>query len=253
MNWYSTLSDIFYFLLSVPFWYWLTAAVLFLILLKASNFKRVLIVTSIVIFYLVNNSFVVDALIERWEQKPINADIKVKYETGVVLGGFVSFDNDNHPFLNPAGHRLNEAIKLYYKGVINKILISGGYGEGAVKESDYAKELALKAGIPEGDIIVENKSLTTYENAVFTKRKMDSLCMKPNALLITSAMHIPRAKETFEKAGVIVNAYASDSLLKESSAYFNGISYINFDAFDKCKSLLKEVFGLIAYKLTGKA
>ena len=54
-------------------------------------------------------------------------------------------------------------------------------------------------GIPENDIIIENKSRNTHENAFYTGQLFEKNGFsKSNNLLITSSMHMRRAQACFE-------------------------------------------------------
>lgn len=57
--------------------------------------------------------------------------------------------------------------------------MSGGQGsDEKLPEAVAMKEYAVAQGVPEGEILVETNSTTTYENMKFSKEIMDSL--KPN-------------------------------------------------------------------------
>ena len=62
------------------------------------------------------------------------------------------------------------------------------------------KRWALRLGVPESVIVVEEHSRTTYENALHTKAMLGSA----RILLVTAAYHMPRAVGLFEKQGFTV-------------------------------------------------
>ena len=68
-------------------------------------------------------------------------------------------------------------------------------------EADFVIRLFEKLGVPRDRIIVERKSRNTVENAAFAKQLV---MPKPGErwLLVTSAMHMPRAVGVFRKAGL---------------------------------------------------
>lgn len=89
--------------------------------------------------------------------------------------------------------RINHSLYLYKKGIVKKIIFTGGYGEGKqYSDSQVAKLYALTKGIPSKDIIIEEKSKITLENLLESKTKMDSLNIK-TALLISDPLHMKRA------------------------------------------------------------
>jgi uncharacterized SAM-binding protein YcdF (DUF218 family) len=76
-------------------------------------------------------------------------------------------------------------------------------------ESDFVIRFFEKLGLPSDRIFVERKSRNTIENAIFAKQLV---MPKPGErwLLVTSAMHMPRAIGVFRKAGFDVDAYPVD-------------------------------------------
>jgi len=97
---------------------------------------------------------------------------------------------------------------------------------------------------------VENRSLTTAENAQFVKALIDP---KPTErwLLVTSAAHMPRAIGAFRKVGFRVEAYPVDWQTA------GPIDLLSFAAspltkLRLCDMALHEWLGLLIYRLTGK-
>ena len=72
------------------------------------------------------------------------------------------------------------AAELYLKGYAPKILFTGGLGrntEWLLPESEALRfaRTAVACGVPEKDIILEDKSTNTRENIEFTREKLDAL------------------------------------------------------------------------------
>lgn len=66
--------------------------------------------------------------------------------------------------------RLGRAIDLYSDGVSNKILLSGkGRDNFPITEADAMKTVLLKKGIPSHDILTEELSKDTLQNAFFVE------------------------------------------------------------------------------------
>lgn len=65
--------------------------------------------------------------------------------------------------------RIDKAIKIYHKSKTSpKLVPSGGKGmDEKVSEAEAIKNYLIAQGIPEKDIIIENRSTTTYENLLF--------------------------------------------------------------------------------------
>ena len=93
-----------------------------------------------------------------------------------------------------------------------QIVFSGGSGSlspSKETEASWAIKLFASLGLSPDRITLESKSRNTYENAIRTKE-----IINPNQgerwILITSAMHMPRAVAVFEKAGFQAIPYPVD-------------------------------------------
>lgn len=83
--------------------------------------------------------------------------VEDKCEIGFIFGGISMIPN-----------RVDEGIRLYEEGLINRILVSGGVGflnaDRKVPEAYKMRRYLIDQGIPSKDIIVEDKSRNTVEN-----------------------------------------------------------------------------------------
>ncbi len=101
--------------------------------------------------------------------------------------------------------RLSEAARIYKtaqsKGNTCTILLTGGRLWGKkYTEFEIYKQWLISLGISEQDIIGENKSATTFENAQFSKELIENTSSE-KIFLVTTASHMPRAMSTFAKLG----------------------------------------------------
>ena len=110
-------------------------------------------------------------------------------DAAVVLGAAV-WSNSVSPVFR---ERINHAIDLYRRGKVRKIIFTGGQGNAnEPTEAAGARAHALANGIPPQDILVEQKSHTTYENIVYAKQLADANNLK-KVLLVSDPMHMRRA------------------------------------------------------------
>ena len=70
------------------------------------------------------------------------------------------------------------AAELYHAGYAEKVLFSGGLGRNTLgiqstTEAERFAETAIKHGVPERDILIENRSTNTAENIAFTKKLLE--------------------------------------------------------------------------------
>ena len=121
------------------------------------------------------------------------------------------------------------------------------------KEADFIKNELITSGVAEKDILIENKSRNTYENAIFSKRILDSLQLKGPYVLITSATHMPRSINIFKKAEISIIPFPSDYRVIDSRISWQDIVIPDMKLLNEWSIILHEIIGLKIYQLTGKA
>lgn len=236
---------------------WLFVALL--ILLKKvwhTPFKKW--VLGLTIFtYVVSNSFLVDEVVRAWEYSDDNIYLKnTKYDLAIVLAGMGRIDERQDRFdFNQSGDRLFQTLDLYYKGRIKKLLITGGSGSISKphhREAAYIKKYLLNLGIPDSCIIIENDSKNTYENAIYTKRILDSLHYEGNTLLVTSSFHMRRSLAIFNKAGYKnITPYVTNKITGLRKFEIDHCFIPTADAIYALNLILHEMVGYGVYKLRG--
>ena len=185
----------------------------------------------------------------------VPADTLPKADAIVVLGGILTppASPGSDPNLSAAADRLVYAAKLYRLGKSPIILVSSGHGAEAGSmdaESVHAAALLVGWGIPASAILAETESANTYENAVYTKLLLDQHGLK-TVLLVTSALHMPRALATFETAGIQAIPAATDFETSVPAASGIGAWVADPAALETTTRTLKEVFGWLVYRQRG--
>jgi uncharacterized SAM-binding protein YcdF (DUF218 family) len=103
--------------------------------------------------------------------------------------------------------RLAAGLSLYRQGAATVIVVTGG-GTPPVAE-DMAAAL-LGEGLPADAVLIENRSHSTLQNALFTA-DFDRLNPSDPIILVTHRYHLPRAKASFWWAGFSdVTTFAAD-------------------------------------------
>ena len=131
----------------------------------------------------------------------------------VVLGGGVSGPHPPErpdPDLNASADRLWHAARLYHAGKARALLLTGGTvrtGDGS--EAVAMRRFLLDLGVPDKDIWLEGASTNTASNAERTTQLLRERQIT-SALLVTSALHMPRAKAAFERLGFKVYPAPTD-------------------------------------------
>lgn len=179
-----------------------------------------------------------------------------KYDIGIVLGGYSDdavLPDDRLHFL-ASGTRLTTAIELYKKGIIKKILLTGGtysLTDENMSEANKAARFLATLDIPETDIIVEQGSLNTYQNATNTKEIIDKEYPDSECLIITSAWHVRRARACFKKIGLPSDTFSADPFEARLLTSFSFYYFPNTTTVEGWRSLIKEWFGFVSYKIIG--
>lgn len=169
----------------------------------------------------------------------------------LVLGGFLDpalSVKRGQPVLSGAVERFTAFVELARRYPEAKLIFSGGSGsltDQSHSEADAARDLAERLGLDPNRVIWESHSRNTHENAIYSRQRAEP---KPGEtwILVTSAMHMPRAVGCFRRQDFPVIAYPVD---------YTGdgkIPSLSFDLLGGLGSLsagLKEWVGLAAYYL----
>jgi uncharacterized SAM-binding protein YcdF (DUF218 family) len=175
----------------------------------------------------------------------------------VVLGGGVinSEISTNRATLalGSAAERIISVVELALRYPGARVVFTGGNANllaGGSAEADFVVDLFEKLGVPRDRVIVERSSRNTAENAAFTKQLVG-----PKAgelwLLVTSAMHMPRAVGAFQKAGFSVDAYPVDYQTTDTENWWI-LSSALMGGIGNADRAVHEWVGLTVYWVTGR-
>lgn len=180
-----------------------------------------------------------------------------KADIALVLGGMISYDDSkNQVTFNGNVNRITKAVELYKNKKVKTIFISGGSGSvtySEKREASLLKNYLIKYfNIPKKDILIENKSNNTYENAKFTNEilKKEKL-NKKKIILITSNTHYYRAQKCFEKQD-LKTYIIKDTRKKTREKWLPKNLFLpQSDILFNWDNLLHEWIGIITYKCMG--
>ena len=173
----------------------------------------------------------------------------------VVLGGGVI---QNVPAPTAWGGQLSDAMAQRIMAAVElhrrigaPVLVSGGEvyaGDG--NEAQVSRRVLLSLGLKDADIILEDKSLNTIENAVLTAKILQERgFFKP--VLVTSAFHMPRSVKNFRKVGVEVTPYPAGYYVPQTMQT-RLVEFIpSYAAMRGTALALKEYLGLAVLKVKG--
>lgn len=228
---------------------------------RSSRLATAAIVAALILLFVAGNRWTAMWLARSLEWRNIPSGPIPRAEAIVVLGGAANAASWPRPWihLTEAGDRLLYAAKLYREGKAPLLILCGGtvHSESAPEAASMAEVLEF-VGVPDSAIVQEPESLNTYQNAVnlreiLTKRGIHRV------LLVTSAIHMPRAMLVFKHAGIDAFPAPTDFGVteREEQEFSKGPGAIllsllpDADSLDLTSRALKEYFGLAGYRLAG--
>ncbi|MDX2322003.1 MAG: YdcF family protein [Moritella sp.] len=198
-------------------------------LLRTFNFRKTkfVVMTSILLLVILITTgvipkFLLDELQQDYAQKPTiqwqdnNAIVLLGAGIEKIEGRFEHrIENSLEPSFYAYG-RIYEAARLYNECMSEqgqcKIIVTGGdtHKFGDTEAAVYKKSL-IHIGINAKDIIVESKSLNTWQNAQFTSAILNEQQFD-NTVLVSSGLHIKRSQLYFSHFGIKATPIRSDYL-----------------------------------------
>jgi len=236
---------------------WIIVLLLFAVFSKVETRKKRCLRWSLYLTLFFSNSFIFNNCARMWEIPATRFEDLKTYDYGIVLGGMSVNDEDmNRVQFYRGVDRLIQTIDLYKRGVIKKIIFTGGSGRllhPEMKEGEELKPYILKMGVKEEDLYVENESQNTRQNAVFTKELIDKEKLTGSYLLITSAFHMRRSLGCFKKVGIAVTPYSTDRYGGKNKWEFDYLFIPNVSSINDWTGIIHEMIGFMVYKISGYA
>lgn len=171
----------------------------------------------------------------------------------VVLGGNTA--NSRANWFEPATEenanlRSDMAINLYKAKRAPIIINSGAALDGGTSEAAIMARQMQANNIPKESIILEKQSHTTHENAKFTAKILADKNIN-QFLLVTSALHMPRAYASFKKLGLNpIPAPTAPQIYRSQQLDLN-LWLPDQRTLDASRTIIKEYSALFIYWLRG--
>lgn len=166
----------------------------------------------------------------------------------VMLGNGATLDspdiNGSGQLSGSAANRLITTARLYRITNLPIIVSGGKVFADTGNEAQIARRQLIELGVPGDKIIIENKSLNTAQNALFTKRLLEEKKFR-KPILIVSAFQMHRAVLNFHNIDVGVMPYPTDyrTNLKQN---FGAPKFIpSAFALSNTSLILKEYLGIV--------
>lgn len=231
---------------------------LYALFTKRLGRKRGALILAMGLLYVCSNEYLVNEVLTWWERPPITvSDSEVPYDVAIVLTGGIINERRQLPgrvLFDRSADRLLQPLQLYRHGRVRKILISGGTFEmDTLAQADReaaAKQFLVDCGVRDGDVLWENKSRNTRENAVNSAKILQARFPNQRYLLVTSAFHMRRAEGCFQKAGVRFKSYPADIRSGDRTFRFD-LLFPKEEALATTYFLVREWIGYLAYRVMG--
>lgn len=235
-----------------------------LLLIGFLSKKRIFILFAIGLWLFCSAPIIADRLIriaENWAERipakdAPQADVIVVLSAGRTIAPGVAAVSEWSD-----ADRFYAATELYNAGKASYVIFTGGLLPWETKGKpegeiliDYAKAL----GLPAKALLTTGVAMNTEQEAMEVKKLLAERAYKEGVskiLLVTSAMHMPRAASLFKYAGLDIIPFPVD--FQVSADLDKGI-LLNIlphaDAFSRMESALRELYGrayyFLRYKLT---
>ena len=130
----------------------------------------------------------------------------MKADVIIVLGAAVWPNEEPSPSL---ARRVDKSVDLYKLGHADNIIMSGGIGRYPPAEAVVMKRIALESGVPEERILIDDKSINTYQSAVNCLHIMNNNNWV-NPIIVSDSYHLIRSVFLFKAFGQSAEGISPD-------------------------------------------
>lgn len=142
--------------------------------------------------------------------------------------------------------RAHTAAQLYLEGWAPLVLVTGGVTHPYSSHVDAkGMHIILRGmGVPDEDILIEDKSVDTYTNSINSHRLLQDRQLK-KILLVTHDYHLLRLSLSFEKLGIETIPYAANVGFRTEVPWWKSFDWANFN---RVRTYAHEYLGLLMYR-----
>jgi|WetSurSiteA1Bulk_404760.scaffolds.fasta_scaffold00362_5 uncharacterized SAM-binding protein YcdF (DUF218 family) len=228
-----------------------------LYLLKKKRVTRWLFFIAVGWLLIISTKFIPDLLVSRLENQysPIIKIDAANLSSPVyimVLGAGYSDDkklNPNDELSVTALGRVVEGIRLYRLIPRSKLIFSGFKGRLSVSQADVSAMTAIALGVGQSDIKSLTTTRTTYDEA---HTYFSSFGNNSSLILVTDAIHMPRAVRLFKDAGLDPIPAPTNHIIKKDSEKKPFSWFPSSENISKMEDVVHEYTGLVWYWLGGR-
>lgn len=233
------------------------AGILALLLFLTKKPKRACFFTALALstFLASSNPLIARSLVKNLEQRYPQSTIATTpaADAIIVLGGSLALPIPPREFpqFTFRSNRFWLAGKLYLAGKAPLIILSGGnvFPISDIRpEAEYIRNYLLEMGVPDNAIILDIQSRTTKGNMLETEKILKQKQVE-SALLVTSALHMPRSMQLFSQLETTIIPISSDVSVTTPNQPLALQLMPSSRAFDLTTQALHEYYGIFAEHL----
>ncbi|WP_201983851.1 YdcF family protein [Hymenobacter rubidus] len=211
---------------------------------------------AVLLLFIGGNGGLANSALLAWEKPPVPLRAVAPADAAVLLTGITMGSKSPHDrvYLGSGADRFTNALWLYRAKRVRRIIISGGSGSttpAAVTEAAELATLLRLAGVPSRDLLLEERSRNTRENALYTKELLAQYPNIKSLVLVTSAFHQRRALGCFAKVGLHPVPFPADFRSTDTPHNLTAWLVPDTDAFGRWSGLIHEITGYLTYRIMG--
>lgn len=217
-----------YFIIWVLFAYWLNR--------KKHKLTTLVVALGVVVFLISATSYVPKKLIASIESAYTPIELQLLDRSKLyyihVLGSGATMDTRLPATMNLNQEtlvRLIEGIRIYTY-LDQAVLVTSAASKNRPKsQAEISKEAAVSLGVSESKIQMLERPTTTLEEALAFREEFGA---DQHIILVTSALHMPRAVEIFKDQGLTVIPAPSSYDYKDDGHRYNGVTLPSFSSLE---------------------
>jgi len=228
----------------------LVSGLMLLWVTRKKNLGKIFLTLGTILLLLASYGFLADRLAASLENRYLPLlkveDIqKAKDIKWIVVLGGGNLPDPRLPLssqLNPdALTRLLEGVRLHRQLPGSRLILSGGSVFQDAPEGETLAKMALLMGVSDNDVVRENKSLNTADQA----KLISSIVGRNRFILVTSAIHMPRSMALFRKFGMNPIPAPTNYMVVKQSRFHPRAFFPGSDSLRKTEAAIHEYLGLI--------
>lgn len=209
-------------------------------------------VAGLVLLYASSTFFIADFLFAKLEGQGLKIEAKdaPRADAIVVLSGMMKHVQGSAGPVTEwnDADRFFAGLELYQAGKAPRLIFTGGvlpWEKTMQSEGAVLKAHAQRFGIPEASISVSGDAQNTAQEAVAVR----AMLTESKILLVTSAFHMQRAKQQFERQGFEVSAFPVDFKVRANT--FTPMDFLpDPGALGLTHVVVRECIGRLYYQLS---